>query len=294
MARVQSPTPGGGVNWQFRCCDGRCGRTYQRPAPMCTHVNHGMESDDRPAVAAMHPAYAATFDPSVYVRAGTRRLLPQPPMMPPSRLPLGNAHRRAAKLTAVEELRRALQALDTADLGMVSDKLRRSLSLKPSIRLLLPPTRSTPLPRSCRTCGGRRRRGVAMRMRDLDYVPSWRLWVNRCLAGRCHSRTAAFLASGTVFALHKDDLAAREERAKTGEPLRVRPLGVGSVLVRMASAHALVQVGADAREAIDPTGFLNRMMPPSKLDPFLEAVDAANLSDHLAHLPRCELQASHA
>eukprot|EP00873_Tetraselmis_striata_P018118 jgi/Tetstr1/438382/TSEL_026948.t1 len=34
---------------------------------MCTHVNHGMESDD-PAVAAMYLAYAATFDPSVYVR----------------------------------------------------------------------------------------------------------------------------------------------------------------------------------------------------------------------------------
>eukprot|EP00873_Tetraselmis_striata_P018112 jgi/Tetstr1/438376/TSEL_026942.t1 len=50
------------------------------------------------------------------------------------------------------------------------------------------------------------------------------MWVNRCLAGRCHSRTAAFLASGSVFALHKDDPAAREERAKTGEPLRVHPL----------------------------------------------------------------------
>eukprot|EP00873_Tetraselmis_striata_P014006 jgi/Tetstr1/434270/TSEL_023377.t1 len=132
----------------------------------------------------------------------------------------------------------------------------------------------------------------------------------------------AFLASGTVFALHKNDPAAREERAKTGEPLRVRPLGVGSVLVRLASAHALVQVGADAREAmgrynaafslelashaalleriasfgtsgygchhgamrllvvcgVRQSGFLSRMMPPSELDPFLEAVDAANIS----------------
>eukprot|EP00873_Tetraselmis_striata_P020053 jgi/Tetstr1/440317/TSEL_028654.t1 len=114
-------------------------------------------------------------------------------------------------------------------------------------------------------------------IRDLD-VPSWRLWVNRCLAGRCHSRTAAFLASGSVFALHKDDPAARREREKSGEPLRVRPLGVGSVLVRLASAHALGQVGADAREVMGPTGFLSRMMPPSELDPFLEAVDAANIS----------------
>eukprot|EP00873_Tetraselmis_striata_P004312 jgi/Tetstr1/424576/TSEL_015101.t1 len=76
--------------------------------------------------------------------------------------------------------------------------------------------------------------------------------VNRCLAGRCHSRTAAFLASSTVFALHKDDPATREGRAKNGEPLRVRPLGVGSVLVRLASAHALVHVGADALEAMGP------------------------------------------
>eukprot|EP00873_Tetraselmis_striata_P015071 jgi/Tetstr1/435335/TSEL_024253.t1 len=151
MARVQSSTPGGAVEWQFRCCDGGgCGRTYQRPAPMCTHVNHGMESDD-PAVAALHLAYAATFAPSVYVR-------------------------------------------------------------------------------------------------------------------------------GTVFALRKDDPAAGEERAKTGEPLRVRPLGVVSVLVRLASAHALVQVGADVREAMGPTGFLRRMMPPSELDPFLAAANAANIS----------------
>eukprot|EP00873_Tetraselmis_striata_P006263 jgi/Tetstr1/426527/TSEL_016825.t1 len=89
-------------------------------------------------------------------------------------------------------------------------------------------------------------------IRDLD-VPSWRLWVNRCLAGRCHSRTAAFLASGSVvFALHKDDPAAREEREKSGEPLRVRPVGVDSVLVRLASAYAMGQVGADAQEVMGP------------------------------------------
>eukprot|EP00873_Tetraselmis_striata_P006264 jgi/Tetstr1/426528/TSEL_016826.t1 len=58
---------------------------------MCKHVNHGMESDD-PEVSAKHLAYAATFDPSVYLRsASTRRLLPQPPMMPLSRPPLGEA-----------------------------------------------------------------------------------------------------------------------------------------------------------------------------------------------------------
>eukprot|EP00873_Tetraselmis_striata_P012131 jgi/Tetstr1/432395/TSEL_021792.t1 len=180
-----------------------------------------MESDD-PEVAAMHLAYATTFDPSVYLRASTRRLLPQPLMMPLSRPPLG---------------------------GHV-DWWRWEHNM------------------------------------DLD-VPSWRLWVNRCLAGRCHSRTAAFLASGSVFALHKDDPAAREEREKSGKPLRVRPLGVGYVLVRLVSAHALGQVGADAREVMGPllvacavrqTGFLSRMMPPSELDPFLEAVVAANIS----------------
>eukprot|EP00873_Tetraselmis_striata_P015202 jgi/Tetstr1/435466/TSEL_024372.t1 len=94
-------------------------------------------------------------------------------------------------------------------------------------------------------------------IRVLD-VPSWHVWVNRCPAGRCHSRTAVFLASGTVFALHKADPDAREERVKTGEPLRVRPLGVGSVLVRPASARALVHVGADAREAMGPVQLFSR------------------------------------
>eukprot|EP00873_Tetraselmis_striata_P037067 jgi/Tetstr1/457331/TSEL_043935.t1 len=593
MARVQSSTPGGGVDWQFRCCDGGCGRTYRRPAPLCTHVNHGMESDD-PEVAAMHLAYATTFDPSVYLRCVPRDGCPRsghhvfhgaqaaaraatcqfcsppPPTAPPPgvalpasaagvralqrqhvpapasaahdaalaatarwcatsdvyrkmpRTPLRgtavgvcpaarpvlfplldrtlayadrfpptddrsygaegavcvfaglllrpypssspavvrklaerrvrlweagdavragfsvcgmqqlwresrdgselhnyqmeagelptttsrsarrrkrrrsararaaaaeaaeggadaaadgvppavvDAHRRAAKLTAVQELRRARQALDTADLGMVSD----AAAALPALDALHPPPAATSpeysppeeppdLQRAPPSWGdnadevmrwGEDQRRVLRRaprlsaghvdwwrwehIRDLD-VPSWRLWVNRCLAGRCHSRTAAFLASGSVFALHKDDPAAREEREKSGEPLRVRPLGVGSVLVRLASAHALGQVGADAREVMGPdgavylgapishypewmtgalgrrreahaklleriasfgtsgygchhgamrllvvcavrqTGFLSRMMPPSELDPFLEAVDAANIS----------------
>eukprot|EP00873_Tetraselmis_striata_P034338 jgi/Tetstr1/454602/TSEL_041495.t1 len=66
-----------------------------------------MESGD-PAVAAMHLAYAATFDPSVCVYA----------------------HRRAAKLTAVRELRRARHALDTADLGIVPDAAAALLVLE--------------------------------------------------------------------------------------------------------------------------------------------------------------------
>eukprot|EP00873_Tetraselmis_striata_P039734 jgi/Tetstr1/459998/TSEL_005322.t1 len=181
------------------------------------------------------------------------------------------------------ELRRARQALDTADLGMVSDA---AAALPALDALHLPPAATSPeysppeeppdLQRAPPSWGdnadevmrwGEDQRRVLRRaprlsaghvdwwrwehIRDLD-VPSWRLWVNRCLAGRCHSRTAAFLASGSVFALHKDDPAAREEREKSGEPLRVRPLGVGSVLVRLASAHALGQVGADAREVMGP------------------------------------------
>eukprot|EP00873_Tetraselmis_striata_P045688 jgi/Tetstr1/465952/TSEL_000915.t1 len=169
--------------------------------------------------------------------------------------PAVDAHRRAAKLTAAQELRRARHELDTADLGMVSD----AAATLPVLEPLQPPPASTgpeyspaeepPDLRRAPPSWGGNADGVR---RDLD-VPSWRMWVNRCLAGRCYSRTAAFLASGTVFALHKDDPAAREERAKTGEPLRVRPLGVGSVLVRLASAHALVHVGADARETMGPT-----------------------------------------
>eukprot|EP00873_Tetraselmis_striata_P040582 jgi/Tetstr1/460846/TSEL_006006.t1 len=209
-------------------------------------------------------------------------------------------------------------------------------------------------------------------IRDLD-VPSWRLWVNRCLAGRCHSRTAAFLASGSVFALHKDDPAAREEREKSGEPARRRlraaaahvprvfdeyctelskvglvvhdskmryvrhpgdseselrtvreklapggfrtpaddPVQDGAVylgapishypewmtgaLGRRREAHAtllerIASFGTSGYGchhgamrllvvcAVRQTGFLSRMMPPSELDPFLEAVDAANIS----------------
>eukprot|EP00873_Tetraselmis_striata_P019563 jgi/Tetstr1/439827/TSEL_028238.t1 len=115
MVRVQSSTPGGGVEWQFwqfRCCDGGCGHTYQRLGPLgplCTTlkpVNHGMESDDPAAAEGGADAAAGGVPPAVV-----------------------SARRRAAKLTAVLELRRARQALDTADFGMVSDApLRRSLS----------------------------------------------------------------------------------------------------------------------------------------------------------------------
>eukprot|EP00873_Tetraselmis_striata_P043405 jgi/Tetstr1/463669/TSEL_008530.t1 len=278
-----------------------------------------MEFDD-PAVAAMHLAYAASFDPSVYVRRKRRRSARARAAsaeasaggadaaadgVPPA---VVDAHHLAAKLTAVQELRGVRLALDTADLG--PPDLQRA-----------PPSWGDNAD-EVRRWGEDPRRvmNIAPRLSavnvdwwrgehimDLD-VPSWRMWVNRCLAGRCHSRTAALLASGTVLALHKDDPAAREERGKSGEPLRVTPLGVGSVLVRLASAQALGQVGADAREVMGPvqrsfqsgagcetaymsmrvalqlsagvvlTGFLSRMTPPSELGPFFEAVDAANIS----------------
>eukprot|EP00873_Tetraselmis_striata_P014030 jgi/Tetstr1/434294/TSEL_023401.t1 len=288
-----------------------------------------MESDD-PAVAAMHLAYAATFDPSVYVRwrAGAAapratarwcatsdvyRKMPRTPrrgtvvgvypaarpvlfsmldrtLRYADRFPLTDdrsdgaegavrvfaglllrpypssspavvrklAERRVRLREAGDvvragfsELRRGRHALNTADLGMVFDAVATLLALD----ALHPPHAATgpeysPM-KNRRTCNGRRRHGATMRMRDLD-VPAWRMWVNRCMAGRCHSRTAAFLASGTVYALHKDDPAAREEQGKSGEPLRVRPLSVGSAQVRLASAHALGQVGADAREVMGP------------------------------------------
>eukprot|EP00873_Tetraselmis_striata_P037500 jgi/Tetstr1/457764/TSEL_044309.t1 len=175
-----------------------------------------------------------------------------------------HAHRRAAKLTVEQELRRARQALDTADLGMVSD----AAAALPALDALHPPPAATGLEYST----------PPEEPPDLQRAPpSWGDNADE-VRRRCHSRTVAFLASGTVFALHKDDPAAREERGRSGELLRVRPLGVSSVLVRLASAHALGQVGADAREVMGPTSFLSRMMPPSELGPFLEAVDAANIS----------------
>eukprot|EP00873_Tetraselmis_striata_P023831 jgi/Tetstr1/444095/TSEL_003331.t1 len=253
------------------------------------------------------------------------------------------AHDAALAATARSvELRCARQALENADLGTVSD----AAAALPALDALHPPPAATgpeysppeeppDMQRAPPSWGGNadevRRSGedqprVLRRaprlstghvdwwrrehIRGLD-VPSWRPWVNRCLADRCHSRTAAFLASGTVSSLHKDDPAASEERGKSGEPLRVpvRPLGVGSVLVRVASAHALVQVGADAREVLGPvqhsfqsgagreTAYISMRVSLQlfagrgtdwlpqphdaavvELDPFLEAVDAANIS----------------
>eukprot|EP00873_Tetraselmis_striata_P007112 jgi/Tetstr1/427376/TSEL_017540.t1 len=365
MARVQSSTPGGGVDWQFRCCDGGCGRTYRRPAPLCTHVNHGMESDD-PEVAAMHLAYAETFDPSVYLRCVPRDGCPRsghhvfhgaqaaaraatcefcsplPPTAPSPGVALpasaacvralqrqhapaatSAAHDAALAATArwwatsdvyrkmprtplrgtavgvcpaarpvlfplldrtlayadrfpptddrsygaegavcvfaglllrsypssspavvrklaerrvrlweagdavragFSELRRARQALDTADLGMVSD----AAAALPALDALHPPPAATGPEYS-----------PPEEPPDLQRAPpSW-------------GDNADEVMRGPVFALHKDD-PAREEREKSGERLRVRPLGVGSVLVRLASAHALGQVGADAREVMGP------------------------------------------
>eukprot|EP00873_Tetraselmis_striata_P010851 jgi/Tetstr1/431115/TSEL_002050.t1 len=142
-----------------------------------------------------------------------------------------DAHRRAAKLTAVQELRRARQALDTANLGTVSD----AAAALPALDALHPPPTATGPEYS-----------PPEEPPDLQRaLPSWGDNADEV-------RRAAFLASGTVFALHKDDPTAPEERGKSGEALRERPLGVGSVLGRPASAHALGQVGADAREVMGP------------------------------------------
>eukprot|EP00873_Tetraselmis_striata_P016941 jgi/Tetstr1/437205/TSEL_025936.t1 len=263
-AVVATSTLGGGVDWQFRCCDGGCGRTYQQPGPLCTHVNHGIDSDD-PAVAAMHLAYAGV---QVAASAAHDAALAATARWPAVVWKL--AERRVRLWEAGGAVRAGFSALDTADLGMVSNAVAALPVLED-----LPPTRSTPpeeppdlqqappswgvnvdevrrweedqrrvLRRAPRLSAGHVDMWRWEHIKDLD-VPSWRMWVNRCMAGRSHSRTAAFSANGTVFALlHKDDHAAREKRAKTGGPLRVRPPGVGSVLVRLASAHALVRVGA--------------------------------------------------
>eukprot|EP00873_Tetraselmis_striata_P015964 jgi/Tetstr1/436228/TSEL_025073.t1 len=364
MARVQSSTPGGGVDWQFRCCDGGCGRTYRRPNPMCTHVNHGMESDD-PEVAAMHLAYAANFDPSVYLRcaprddcprsghhvfhAGVRALHRQhapaaasaahdAALAATARCPAvvrKLAERRVRLWKAWDVVRAGFSALDTADLGMVSD----AAAALPALDALHPPHAATGPEYS-----------PPEEPPDLQRAPP--SWGDN--ADEVRRTTPRHARSG-----------------KSGEPLRVRPLGVGSVLVRLASAHALGQVGADAREVMGPvqrsfqsgagcetaymsmrvalqlifgrawywmapctwvlllaitpsewmtgalgrrreahatlleriasfgtsgygchhgamrllvvcavrlTGLLSRMMLPSELDPFLEAVDAANIS----------------
>eukprot|EP00873_Tetraselmis_striata_P003969 jgi/Tetstr1/424233/TSEL_001426.t1 len=104
-----------------------------------------------------------------------------------------DAHRRAAKLTAEQELRRARHALDTADLGMVSD----AAAALPALDVLHPPPAATGPEYS-----------PPEEPPDLQRAP--RSWGDNA---------------------DEDDPAAREEREKSGEPLRVRPLGVGSVLV---------------------------------------------------------------
>eukprot|EP00873_Tetraselmis_striata_P005801 jgi/Tetstr1/426065/TSEL_016396.t1 len=171
-----------------------CGRTYQRPAPVHAREPR-MESDD-PAVAAMHLAYAATFDPSVYLACGrcsasTRRLLPQPPMMPP------RGHRSVVRYHDVYR------------------KMPRTPLRAPAI---------------CEGAGG---------------------FCKGCGGGADAGRMGA--AGGG----------------------RCSPPG--------GETHP-VQELRRARQALDTadlvrhTGFLNRMMPPSELDPFLAAVDAANIS----------------
>eukprot|EP00873_Tetraselmis_striata_P024019 jgi/Tetstr1/444283/TSEL_032174.t1 len=127
-------------------------------------------------------------------------------------------------LTAVQELRRARHALDTADLGMVSD----AAAALPVLEALHPPSAPTDPEYS-----------PLEEPPDLRRAPQW-------------GGVAIWMRFGAPSLRSTRTTPPREERAKTGEPLRVRPLGVGSVLVRLASAHALVQVGADAREAMGP------------------------------------------
>eukprot|EP00873_Tetraselmis_striata_P019261 jgi/Tetstr1/439525/TSEL_027954.t1 len=253
-----------------------------------------MESDD-PEVAAMHLAYATTFDPFCVsaLAAGaarkSRRLLPQPLMMPLSRPPLGGAltsdvyrkmPRTPLRGTAVGVLSRSSacplplldrtlayadrfpptddrsscaalsQALDTADSGMVSDAAAALLPSIPPSRLLLPPARSTlpeepaDLQRAAAVVGDNADEGPRRTFMAPVVNPAWR--------GGASSRTALSWRVAPSLRSHKETPRAREEREKSGEPLRVRPLGVGSVLVRLASAHALGQVGADAREVMGP------------------------------------------
>eukprot|EP00873_Tetraselmis_striata_P016600 jgi/Tetstr1/436864/TSEL_025640.t1 len=293
----------------------------------------------------MHLACAATFDPFVYVRCAPRAGCPRSghhvfhgaqaaaraatcefcspptPTAPPPGVALpasaagvralqrqhapaaaSAAHDAALAATARWSCAALVRRLTLPTSVCCLTPLRRSLPSMPFIRLLLPPARSTYSPSD--------------EPPDLQRAPpSW-----------------------GDNADEKDDPAAREERGKSVEPLRVRPLGVGSVLERLASAHALGQVGADAREVMGPdgavymgapispypewmtgalerrreahttlleriasfgtsgygchqgamrllvvcavrqTGFLSRMMPPSEAGPFLEAVDAANIS----------------
>eukprot|EP00873_Tetraselmis_striata_P011369 jgi/Tetstr1/431633/TSEL_021163.t1 len=274
----------------------------------------------------MHLAYDATFDPSVYVRCAPRAgcpgsghhvfhgaqaaaraatcefCSPAPPAAPPPgvALPASAAGVRAlqrqhapdassaAHDAAVVrghrsmELRRARQALDTADLGMVSD----AAAALPVLEALHPPPAPTDPEYSSLEEPPDLRRAAPSWGGNADEARRWGENQRRVL------RRAPRFSAGHVDWWRTTP--PREKRAKTGEPLRVRPLGVGSVLVRLASAHALVHVGADAREAMGPynaafsrelaTGFLSRMMPPSELNPFLEAVDAANISAALSLL----------
>eukprot|EP00873_Tetraselmis_striata_P016888 jgi/Tetstr1/437152/TSEL_025912.t1 len=110
-----------------------------------------------------------------------------------------DARRRVEKLTVVLELRHARHAVNTPELDMVPDATATLRALK---------ARHSPHAST-----------------DPEYSSSE------------EPSADAPVASGTFFALLKDDPSAREERARRGEPLRVRPLGVGSVLVRLASTQ---------------------------------------------------------
>eukprot|EP00873_Tetraselmis_striata_P025551 jgi/Tetstr1/445815/TSEL_033456.t1 len=319
-----------------------------------------MESGD-PAVAAMHPSYAATFDPSVYVRCAPRAGCPRsghhvfhgaraaaraatcefcnPP--PPSTAPPPGVALPASAAGMRALQRQHAPALASAAQDTALAATARWCATRDVYRMMpRTPLRGTDVG----SCPATLHVLFPVLDRQLAYGDRFPPTddMSSCAALLPVSDAAAALH--VLEGLHpppaptdpecsppeeppdlgrapplwggnedEDDPAAREERAKTGGPLRVRPLGVGSVFVRLASAHALVHVGADAREAVGSvahaawlegiasvgtsgygfdhgamrllvvcavrqTGFLNRMMPPSELDPFLEAVDATNIS----------------
>jgi hypothetical protein len=84
-------------------------------------------------------------------------------------------------------------------------------------------------------------------VRDLN-VPSWRKWVNRYLAGNIPEAAADFLASATGWALHKQTGVDRDATRLRGEAPKLRPLGAGSVLSRLAHCHAIARIASVAAD----------------------------------------------
>jgi hypothetical protein len=72
--------------------------------------------------------------------------------------------------------------------------------------------------------------------------PAWRKLVNRYSAGNIPEAAAAFVATATWWALHKQTRVDRDATRLGGEAHEVPPLAAGSVMSRLVHCYAIVRI----------------------------------------------------